>query len=174
MTADRRAESAPVRVRARMREMEALALRAEGLSYAKIASRMGVSSATAYKWVKKALGRLQEKLAERAELVWRLELERLDELQAALWGKAQDGDVKAVMAILRIMERRAKLYGLDAPDRLEVQRKGLDLSQGVTPENVHVVAARLMTVLRSAEEATGPLGRDVGRGSGLDIRSERG
>lgn len=47
-----------------------------------------------------------------------LELERLDALTEALWPKAMSGQTPAVAAILRVMERRAKLLGLDAaPDR---------------------------------------------------------
>jgi len=153
MAADRQAKNAPVRVRARVREEQALALRAEGLSYQKIGDRMGVARATAYKWVNRALDRLLERLPEEAARVRRLELERLDAMQRALWDQAMGGDVKAINTILRIMERRAKLLALDAPERQDQRMAGgLDLSQGITRENVHYLAARIMTVLRMAEE----------------------
>ena len=153
MAADRQAKNAPVRVRARVREEQALALRAEGLSYQKIGDRMGVARATAYKWVNRALDRLLERLPEEAARVRRLELERLDAMQRALWDQAMGGDVKAINTILRIMERRAKLLALDAPERQDLHMTGgVDFSQGVTPENVHYLAARIMTVLRMAEE----------------------
>ncbi len=44
---------------------------------------------------------------------WReLELSRLDELQVALWDTAVAGNVKHILAILAIMDRRAKYLGL--------------------------------------------------------------
>lgn len=44
-----------------------------------------------------------------------LELLRLDELQSGLWDRAVSGDVKAVNAVLRIIEQRSRLLGLDRP-----------------------------------------------------------
>jgi hypothetical protein len=53
--------------------------------------------------------------------VWRgLELARLDRLQVAVWDDAMDGNVRAVDTALRIIDRRCKLLGLDAPQRHEV------------------------------------------------------
>jgi hypothetical protein len=36
-----------------------------------------------------------------------------------VWTKALNGDVRAVDSVLRIMERRAKLLGLDAPTKID-------------------------------------------------------
>jgi hypothetical protein len=47
-----------------------------------------------------------------------LELMRLERLHAAVWPQAIRGDVNAVDRVLRIMERRARLLGLDAPKRV--------------------------------------------------------
>ena len=44
-----------------------------------------------------------------------LELTRLDALQVGLWDKAVSGDEKAVNAVLRIIEQRSRLLGLDKP-----------------------------------------------------------
>src|SRR5205823_5555376 len=59
-------------------------------------------------------------IEEPASMVRQLELERLDALQKSLWGKALAGDMPALDRILRIMERRSGLLGLDAPARLGV------------------------------------------------------
>ena len=56
--------------------------------------------------------------AELAEHLRELENQRLDELQASLWDKALAGVLPAADRILRIMERRAKLNGLDAPQKI--------------------------------------------------------
>jgi hypothetical protein len=37
-----------------------------------------------------------------------------------LWETATQGDTKAVQTVLNLMERRAKLWGLDAPSRQEI------------------------------------------------------
>ena len=48
-------------------------------------------------------------------MVLALELERLDALTLAAWPRARAGDDRAIRVVLRIMQRRAKLLGLDAP-----------------------------------------------------------
>jgi hypothetical protein len=43
-------------------------------------------------------------------------------MQAALWERAiEERDCKAIDRILRIMERRARLLGLDQPERRETK-----------------------------------------------------
>lgn len=49
-----------------------------------------------------------------------LELTRLDTMHRGLWTKAIAGHIPSINACLSIMDRRAKLVGLDAPTRLEV------------------------------------------------------
>jgi len=48
--------------------------------------------------------------------VLQLELERLDAMQAAIWDDAMNGHLGAIDRVLKIMERRAKLLGLDQLD----------------------------------------------------------
>lgn len=62
---------------------------------------------------------LTEHLHEPLEEVRALELQRLDELTRAVWAKALDGDLGAVAATLKILERRAALLGLNAPVRIK-------------------------------------------------------
>jgi hypothetical protein len=45
---------------------------------------------------------------------------RLDAMQTAVWDAASGGDTDAIRAVLGIMARRAKLFALDAPQRLAV------------------------------------------------------
>jgi len=70
-----------------------------------------------YAWndVKAELVRLNEQNQEAAAEISRLEQERLDNLQAGVWMAALQGNHGAIDRVLRIMERRAKLLGLDAP-----------------------------------------------------------
>jgi hypothetical protein len=48
----------------------------------------------------------------------RLEEARLDDLQEGIWDKALAGDSRAVEVALKVLERRAKLLGLDFSDYL--------------------------------------------------------
>ena len=64
-----------------------------------------------------ALDEINERNLEDAGTLRSLEMLRLDELQNAIWQRAIDGDGRALDRILAIMARRAKLLGLDAPQR---------------------------------------------------------
>lgn len=101
--------------RARLRDLEAVKLRASGLTYTQIAADLGISETGARKAVKRSMEKIKEELRESAADLRNLELERLDALQYALWAKATAGDVQAVDRVLRVMTRRAALLGLDVP-----------------------------------------------------------
>jgi hypothetical protein len=63
------------------------------------------------------LDRLNSIRTERAEQLQRLEIERLDQLLASVWLKAKAGNFSAIDRVLQIMQRRAKLLGLDLADK---------------------------------------------------------
>ncbi len=90
-----------------------------GLSYAKIADQIGVSQTAAYGMVKKALADINEKTAETTVELRTLETERLDRLLVAIASKASQGHLGAVDRALKIMDRRTRLWGLDAPRQIK-------------------------------------------------------
>lgn len=94
----------------------ALELRLGGMTYEVIAERIGCSRPVAWRYVKGTLDDLIAQAAETGAAVLRMELDRLDLLLTALWGDALVGNVAAVDRVLKIMERRAKLLGLDAKE----------------------------------------------------------
>lgn len=99
------------------RRMKALQLRAARLTYQQIADRLyNGDRGGAYRDIQKAIEN-QEK--EAVTEVRAQEILLLDELARPMVKKAIEGDDKAVNAVLRIMERRAKLLGLDAPTQVE-------------------------------------------------------
>lgn len=65
---------------------------------------------------------LKKTLQEPADEVRMLEVERLDSLLNGLWQRRHVPEITD--RILRIMERRAKLLGLDAPVRSDVTSGG--------------------------------------------------
>ncbi len=105
----------PIKVRTALLEERCLALRLEGLTHREIARRLGIAPSSAYKRVRHALDAVNERNAAEAERLRTLELLRLDALQDAIWEKALAGEAKSLGRLLTIMERRAKLLGLDAP-----------------------------------------------------------
>jgi hypothetical protein len=116
------------------RDLRIFKQRQAGVSITDIARRFGVTTAV----VNKAIQRQLEKLNKEAFLAYpevlRMELERLDSLQSAIWPLTQhrkvtldDGsevqvepDLKAIQTTLSIMEKRAKLLGLEQ-NNLNVQ-----------------------------------------------------
>jgi hypothetical protein len=112
------------RISAIERQRQALELRSAGVGFADIAARLGYSGASgAYKAVWVALRRT---LQEPADELRKLELKRCDDMHLALWMRARAGDEAAIDRVLRIMERRARYLGLDAPTRMSFD---VDVSQ---------------------------------------------
>src|SRR5262245_51058991 len=112
-----RGKTSVVRIQACRRGTQFLKLRLEGCTYEQIAARMGVSIPRSYQVVANELKRLNEKRTEAAEAGARMELLRLDDIFKSVWQKARNGDITAQTACLKLMERRAKLLGLDASDK---------------------------------------------------------
>ena len=105
-------------VKAYERQKEALSLRLVGLSYDAIDERLGFANRSgAFRAVQAAL---KKTLQEPADELRTLELERLDSMLLPMMAQAKKGNQGAVDRVLRIMERRAKLLGLDAPTKQEI------------------------------------------------------
>ena len=93
------------------RRVRAVELKAAGLTYEQIANELGYTSkGTAYNIVTKAL---REQTAEAVADLRDLENARLDALLHALWDAAMTGDVKAVAAVVQIVQARVHLNGLE-------------------------------------------------------------
>lgn len=129
-------ESARVMQRVIQRH-EALKLKAKGMSYFEIAQHMGLSNETAYKYVQEAAGELdQEARIKYAPRYREIECETLDfalrNLVSIVMGYRTvtvkgkpvvervdpQHQVAAANSLVRIVERRAKLLGLDAPTKI--------------------------------------------------------
>jgi hypothetical protein len=112
------------RERVAERQADAMRLRVAGASFAQIARQLGVSKQQAFRDTRRAL---DETLAHRdgsADSYRELELSRLDALLVACWKFATAGSAEHVRACVRIAERRARLLGLDASVRQQIEMKG--------------------------------------------------
>ncbi len=97
-------------------QRKALELRKAGVSYQQIADALGYKDASgAWRAVKAGL---KKTLQEPADDLRKLELERLDSAAAAIYPSVKQGQYGAIDRWIKIMERRAKLLGLDAPTKI--------------------------------------------------------
>lgn len=102
---------------------KALELRKAGATFAQIAKQLSVSRQRAHKYVSECLDDIKELNSNEAEMVLKIELERLDTMLLGLWDKARRGDNLAIDRVLKIMDRRAKYLGLD-DRRIEIIDNG--------------------------------------------------
>jgi hypothetical protein len=93
-------------------QRNAIALRAAGLSYRDIGAQLGIDHAHVYRLVQDGI---RENIAQGVELLREEDDSRLTKLLAAAWRPAMAGDTRSILACVRILERRARLWGLDAP-----------------------------------------------------------
>ncbi len=101
------------------RRIRAMELRRDGKSYSKIGEELGCSATRAHKIVTEELQKVRDKLTEETSEVKTLELQRLDELFVIAFERAEAGNLSAIDRCIRLMERRARLLGLDMPEKME-------------------------------------------------------
>jgi hypothetical protein len=140
------------------RDARIFGLKKSGLSNQEIAKRFNMTAAAVAAATRRQLGRLNSEAFLSYPEVLRLELERLDELQKSVWPLTQfrrevldDGsevmlepDQKAVSTVLGIMDRRAKLLGMNV-ERTEVSFSGLERSEVVDVQS-SLVGGRVVEV----------------------------
>jgi len=109
------------------RDTRIFGMRKAGVATAEIAKRFGISTGAVNAAVNRQLQRLNREALMAYPEVLRLELERLDALQQAIWPLTQhrkvtapDGselvvepDLRAIQQVLAIMDRRSKLLGME-------------------------------------------------------------
>ena len=116
------AKSSVRRIRTTEKTLKALELRKRGMNYTQIGEKLGCNRSTACRYVLSELENLADKCREEAVHVRDLELHRLDELYLIAYHAISDGnDLAGIDRCLRIMERRAKLLGIDAAAKVDVQ-----------------------------------------------------
>ena len=127
-----RSQFSPISVRGKLRHKQALELRAQGLTFQQIGDQMGFSKVRARAIVKEEIEKVE---IDSADLATALREEQLVSLKY-LWNHAKavledpEGDkLAAVGTCLKVMDRTAKLMGLDAPSkRVSISGSLADLS----------------------------------------------
>ena len=109
------------------RDLRIFKMRQAGVSIGEIARRFSITSAAVGTAVRRQLEKLNKEALMAYPEVLRMELERLDSLQTAIWPLTQprkqtldDGteiiaepDLKAIQQVLSIMDRRSRLLGME-------------------------------------------------------------
>jgi hypothetical protein len=110
------------RALAAARRARAVELRTTGLTYDQIAAELGYANrGTVFHIVSEAL---KAQTAEAVGELRSLEVERLDNIQLAVWQKAMDGDVLSAIAVVRVIMARCRLLGLYGPGLVKVEDPG--------------------------------------------------
>lgn len=128
------------------RRRQALELRKAGMTYQVIADKLGYRNRNgAWKSIKSALRDIP---AEAAHEVKAIELERLDTLLKSIWSGALSGSLGAVDRAIRIMERRARLLGLDATPQVDVHHDWREAAraQGLTDADIEAATEQAATL----------------------------
>ena len=135
------------------KERKVLEYRRGGLTFDLIAERLGYASASgAHKAYLSACNRI---VYEDVVEVRKSEMDRLDIAQAAIWGDLTetvnvDANTRArlVLALIKIMERRARLLGLDMPTKAQVEVSIYDR------DTIDDEVKRLVAILNSQPQST--------------------
>ena len=100
------------------KEARAVDLRASGHSYDEIAEALGYRTrSAAYKAVTRALERRPAQSVDNMRAQMGAQLDMLDRAVFRIISNAESSDIvlKAVVAAVRVAERRARLFGMDMP-----------------------------------------------------------
>lgn len=120
-----------------------LELRLAGGTLDSIGRVVGLDKSNVSRRIKRALASIPK--SEAAELR-KLEDERLDVMLTSIWRQVREGHLGAVDRALRVSERRARLHGLDAPQRVDLSSKPVDIDG---------VARDIMAAMQAPGEAEG-------------------
>lgn len=131
---------AAARVRAAERRRQVLTWRLQGVPFARIGAQLDppCSGQRAHQLYVAALADITREPAEQA---LKADLERLDLLWATALGHALDGSARWAEVGLRVLERRARILGYDAPARSEVRMSVEEIDQ-LDREIEQLLAAR--------------------------------
>lgn len=117
-----------------------------GFSYQRIYEQTGVPEEEASKYVASHLNKLRNLEPTDIQQARTMQLARLDELLTAMWATAMKGSHHAMDQVLKILDRQAKLQGLDAPIRVDIEHRVRQLAResGLDEEEAVLAAMQLL------------------------------
>jgi hypothetical protein len=117
--------------------LTAFDMKLQGCRNEDIANALGLSVETVRTRIYDELAVITEEVETSREMFRALEVARLEMLQTGLWTKATNGDLDAIDRVLKIMDRRSKLLGLDQPTRIDIIDWRSEAERvGINPEDL--------------------------------------
>lgn len=165
-------------------------LRKAGLNYDQISKALECSKSRAWNGVQRSLDRLNTKFAEDNRDVFRIEIERLDAMLSQIWPQTMARDVPredgngtvrvppsmdAVDRVLKIMDRKAKMMGLDTQAiQLSVSGNRSEITVGAAQKELSEItpreeAERFMRLLVESGVMEPAVMAQIKEHTGLDI-----
>lgn len=141
-------------IKSREIRAKAFELRKMGLSLEAVGQQLGVSRQRAHKLISQSLAELDALNTQTLNELREMDLARLDDALLQMMVQVKCGNQGAVDRMIRILERRAKLMGLDAPARTEMSGpNGEPLSFVDRTEEIRL---KIMNALSDATDAPQP------------------
>ena len=99
------------------KQQQAIQLRAAGASYREIGQALDID----HTWARRiVLDGLNEAHSGNVEELRKEQGDRLERMLRGVYPAAVQGDHRSILSVLRILERQARLFGLDAPVLVQV------------------------------------------------------
>ncbi|MCE5290075.1 MAG: hypothetical protein LLG14_12675 [Nocardiaceae bacterium] len=116
---------------------------ASGLTFQQVGEQLGVSKSQAHRLFRAALAKIPAGSVDEYRATQR---EQLNGAVSALWPKVQRADVRACEALVKLLERRARLDGLDAPQvvtgHFDVSGRPIDFAATANDLLARIAASR--------------------------------
>lgn len=141
-----------------------------GLSYRQMAEALGVSIGTIAADVRTIIDHWRKEQVQDVDSWMQVQLRRLDTILNAIWTRVLEGDLKAAETALKVIERQAKLLGMETQHveivdwRKEAENAGID-ADATYRQAVASIVAHL---------AEGPRSNDERGDGGSETDSETG
>ena len=121
------------------RRADAVKLRAQGMTLREIAAQLGVAVGTVHADIQRALEDVPAEAVGTLRAVWG---DRLDQGVRLVMDQIKAGNLDAVDKLVRLTDRAAKLYGLDAPRQVEMMgATDLDLDAALREYRDSIIAS---------------------------------
>lgn len=135
------------------RRIEAMQLRQQGFSFKEIGEKLGCSQQRAHAIVHEEFARLRAEQNELAENILRVTNDRIEALLKMQWQRAMQGDRLATETVLKLVDRQARLFGVDAPRKTEAR---VDLNDTTDPAALKARARMMGLDMSDLEEKEAP------------------
>ena len=123
-----------------------------GCTVEEIADHLDVLPATINKNLAKYFSRALDH--QRTMVALNTEIDRMDQLHRAFWDDALNKNVDSAKMVLSIHDRRAKVMGLNAPDKLQVEQNQFEeMTDDDIRAKINAIEAEMTDITPTGEEA---------------------